>query len=276
MTKKNKVYQLALFGNPVSHSLSPQIHQLFAKQFDIQINYQLIKVTNEEFLRAVMDFFNSSGTGANVTLPLKEEALTIPNNISNIANKAQAINTFYLTGKNEISGDNTDGIGFINDLSHRCHFDCKDRRILILGAGGATKGIVPEIMLQNPKELIIANRSIEKAKNIAQRNNAQALTLIELEHLETKFDLVVHASSLGYQGESLKFRKQQIHASSICYDLSYGQIAQPFLHLARSLGIKHNYDGIGMLIEQAAVSFQRWFNKKPNTAGIIKRLKLKP
>jgi len=262
---ENKVYELALFGDPVSHSLSPQIHQQFASQFDLKINYQLMKVTSDEFSQAVAQFFKSGGHGANITLPHKQQALNIINTISTRANQAQAVNTVFLNNESELCADNTDGIGFIRDLNNRCHFNCSNKKILILGAGGATQGIVPEIMRQNPKKLLIANRSIEKAQQIAHYANSYAVTFAELAKIEDKFDLVIHASSLGHQGKTLKFFQHQVKANTICYDLSYAHAAQAFIDYSKSMLINHTYDGLGMLIEQAACSFKRWFGLKPKT-----------
>ena len=272
---KNKVYELALFGDPVSHSLSPQIHQQFASQFDLKINYQLMKVTSDEFPQAVAQFFKSGGHGANITLPHKQQALNIVNNKSVRAKRAQAVNTVFLNKQSEICADNTDGIGFIQDLNNRCHFNCNDKKILILGAGGATQGIVPEIMRQNPKKLLIANRSIEKAQQITHYENSYAVTFAELAKIEDKFDLIIHASSLGHQGKTLKFFQHQVKASTICYDLSYAHAAQAFIDYSKSMQVADCYDGLGMLIEQAACAFEIWFKHKPDTQLIAKKLLVK-
>ncbi|MBL4773154.1 MAG: shikimate dehydrogenase [Alcanivoracaceae bacterium] len=273
--KSDKVYQLALFGDPVSHSLSPKIHHNFAQQFDLNIDYQLFKVSTDEFHHAVINFFSSGGHGANVTLPHKQQALNISNNISKVAQQALAVNTLFLNDTSEIYADNTDGIGFINDLNNRCHLNCKDKKILMLGAGGATQGIVPEIILQSPNMLVIANRSIEKAKQIAQYGNSQAVRLSELEKIEDKFDLIIHASSLGHQGQTLKFFQHQTKTNTICYDLSYGEAANAFIEYSQSMLINQTYDGLGMLIEQAACSFEVWFGLKPDTQSLTKSLIVK-
>ncbi|MBL4660777.1 MAG: shikimate dehydrogenase [Alcanivoracaceae bacterium] len=272
---KNKVYELALFGDPVSHSLSPQIHQQFARQFDLKINYQLIKVTADEFPLAVTQFFESGGHGANITLPHKQQALAVANNISIRAKQAQAVNTLFRNNESEICADNTDGIGFIGDLENRCHFNCRDKKILILAAGGATQGIVPEIMRQNPMKLFIANRSIEKAQQICSYENSYAVTFKQLAKIEDKFDLIIHASSLGHQGKTLKFFQHQVKANTICYDLSYAHAAQAFIDFSKSMLVADCYAGLGMLIEQAACAFEKWFNLKPDTQLIAKTLMVK-
>jgi shikimate dehydrogenase len=263
--KKNKPYQLALFGHPVSHSLSPKIHQQFAEQFNLAINYRLIDCKKVEFVKTVKSFFNEGGHGANVTLPYKNDALEIVNGMSRRAEQAQAINTLSINKKDDLHGDNTDGIGFINDLSKRCHFDCKGKKILILGAGGATQGIVPVIMQEKPSKIVIVNRTLKKAQNICQFENSRAMTFSQLKNISENFDLIIHSSSLGHQDRCLEFLPIHIHDKTISYDLSYGKTAEPFLKFSHTAGISLVYDGYGMLIEQAACSFEKWFDLRPVT-----------
>ncbi|MCB1593968.1 MAG: shikimate dehydrogenase [Xanthomonadales bacterium] len=267
----SKTFKLALFGNPVSHSLSPKIHQNFAEQFDLKIQYDLIQVESENLHQTVIDFSKNGGHGANVTLPHKQQVIDSIENISETAKQAHAVNTLYLDVEGQICGENTDGIGFINDLSNRCHIDCNGKNILILGAGGAAQGIVPEIMKNKPKSLVITNRSIEKAEKIAVSNNSKAMTFEQLKDFNQSFDLIIHASSLGHKGQTLKFKQQHIHSKTQGYDLSYGKAAQPFLDFCDSMKIQ-SYDGIGMLIEQAAAAFEIWFGVKPETHTIFQKL----
>ena len=271
--QKNKVYKLALFGNPVSHSLSPQIHQQFAQQFGLKIEYELIRVTsNSKLKKAVKGFFGSGGIGANITLPYKSNACKIVNNISEINKKFEVINTLYLNEKTEIFGENTDGIGFIRDLYNRCGFNCENKKILILGAGGASCGVIPEIIQQNPKKLLIANRTIEKAQRIANNLNSFAVTFEALEKLKDTFDLIIHASSLGHQGQTLKFHQHHVSNETICYDLSYATAAKAFVKFCDAMGVQNVHDGMGMLIEQAACSFNIWFDLLPETNSIKEKL----
>lgn len=265
---KNKVYQLALFGHPVHHSLSPQIHQQFAQQFDLSIVYDLIDVLEVDLEDRVLKFFKDGGYGANVTLPHKQAVMNCIERSSDLARQAGAVNTLYRDDKKVLNGDNTDGIGFINDLSKRCGFDCKDKKILILGAGGATQGIVPAILLNSPRQIVIANRSVEKAEKIATHNCCQAISFDELNELDESFDLIIHSSSLGHQGKTLKFLPKHFHDETLCYDLSYAKAAEPFLEFCHSIGVQSTYDGLGMLIEQAACSFNLWFGLKPYTEKI--------
>ena len=258
-------HTLALFGHPVKHSLSPLIHQQFARQFDLKIEYLLIDVEAEDFLQEMIAFFHAGGTGANVTLPHKQQAINIVTHVSELAKKADAVNTLYLNEALEICGDNTDGKGFISDLNKRCDFNVLDKRVLILGAGGATQGIVPVLMGQKPIELIIANRTLSKAEKIAIYKNSKAVDFEQLHNSSRAFDLIIHSSSLGHQGKSLQFEKYHCHENTLCYDLSYGKAALPFLNLASRLGVTRRYDGSGMLIEQAALSFEIWFGLKPET-----------
>jgi shikimate dehydrogenase len=263
-----KTHNLALFGHPVKHSLSPLIHQQFSRQFGIIIDYQLIDVEPEDFLQRMVEFFHTGGKGANVTLPHKQQVSQMVTHLSDTARIRKAVNTLSLNQKFEICGDNTDGAGFISDLDKRCHLNLNNKNILILGAGGATQGIVPSIMEQNPSQLVIANRTLSKAENIAIYANSKAIDFDHLSYMPQVFDLIVHSSSLGHQGETLVFDKKHCHETTICYDLSYGKAAIPFLNLASSLGVTKKYDGIGMLIEQAALSFEIWFGLKPDTKNI--------
>ena len=267
----SKVHKLALFGSPVKHSLSPQIHQEFASQFGLSIDYELIEVNDEELAKQVSLFFSQGGVGANVTLPHKKNIFEVVDKISERAMEAQAINTLYCDD-DHLCGANTDGIGFVTDLSKRCQFDCQNKNILILGAGGATAGIIPSLLQQTPKKIIIANRSIEKAIKIAQHKKTKAISLNDLEKLNQSFDLVIHTSSLGHKGKTISFTRQHIKKNTVCYDLSYAKAAEPFITLANQLGITSIYDGIGMLVEQAACSFDIWFAKKPDTTQIIQNL----
>jgi len=270
---KNKSYQLALFGDPVHHSLSPEIHQHFAQQFDISINYRLIAVKKEQLQEAVQEFFQSQGHGANVTLPHKQNVMEFVHELSDLAQQAQAVNTLY-KDERQIIGDNTDGVGFVCDLKQRCQFSCVHKKILILGAGGATQGIVPALMSQNPNKVVIVNRTLAKAENIATYPNSLAVDFVQLQDLNESFDLIVHSSSLGHQGKTLKFYPQHRHEQTIAYDLSYGAAAQAFIEHCQSLNITQVHDGLGMLIEQAALSFKLWFKLKPETYDLFKsRLK---
>jgi len=269
----NNAHKLALFGDPVQHSLSPQIHQQFANQFDFEIDYQLIQVTDSELSDAVKLFFAKGGIGANITLPHKQNVMDCVEQLSDIAKQAQAVNTLYLND-NLLCGDNTDGMGFIQDLTHRHGFDFNQKSALILGAGGATQGIVPAIMQQNPDKLVIANRSIEKAQKLCINNNSQAINLEDLKKLEYKFDIIIHASSLGHQGKTLKFLPQHAHNNTIAYDLSYGKPAQAFMDYCKCMMLNNIHDGLGMLVEQAAFSFRKWFVLQPSTNEVYQSLKV--
>lgn len=269
----SQLYKLALFGDPVSHSLSPQIHQNFADQFGLTIDYQLIQVSDIEFPKAVTDFFISGGIGANITLPHKSLGLFVVDKIKNSARMAHAVNTLYKNKNSEISGSNTDGKGFVKDIAKRHGFNFKGKSVLILGAGGATQGIVPAILNKKPSSVTIANRSKDKAQMICKAKNTYALSLEELIDSKQQFDLIIHASSLGHQGKTLTFETHHIHENTMAYDLSYGQAALPFIEHCHSQSVQNINDGLGMLVEQAAYSFKKWFGLKPKTNEIYQLLK---
>ncbi|MFK8011372.1 MAG: shikimate dehydrogenase [Marinicellaceae bacterium] len=269
---KNKTHKLALFGNPVKHSLSPLIHSQFAEQFELAIDYQLIQVDENKLQDAVLDFFDAGGLGANVTLPHKSLALSVVDRVTKISKLSQAVNTIYHNNKSLLCGDNTDGKGFVKDIKKRLGFKIKNKSILILGAGGATQGIVPAIMKQQPKHISVANRNFEKAKKICVFKNTHAITFDELEAIKRSYDLIIHASSLGHRGKTLKFQCQHVHDKTIGYDLSYGKAAKPFMEFCDSMSLSHVNDGLGMLVEQAAFAFKRWFDVMPETQKIYQSI----
>ena len=246
----------AIFGNPVSHSLSPVIHALFAKQFDLKIYYEKICVVENKFHIAVKNFRTQQGWGANVTAPFKQDAFRFVDQRTSRAKIAGAVNT--LVWKNNICiGDNTDGIGFIRDLKKQFG-EIKNKNILILGAGGAAQGILNNIILEKPRKIFLTNRT--------QKNKNKLMSQFKIEPCsfdETKIDLIINATSADFP--SLKNLLSSIDLNNTFgYDLNYGQRHEAFLKLGLSC-----CNGLGMLIEQAAESFYVWRNVRPNTQPIF-------
>lgn len=254
------IYQLALFGHPVMHSLSPQIHQEFARQFNLEIQYSLIDVSTEKLHHKVQDFFAQGGHGANITVPHKQSAMSLPDQLTNRAQQAGAVNTIFKKN-DQLWGDNTDGEGLINDLREK-NIKLSNQRILIVGAGGAVQGVLPSLLKAQPSAIYIHNRSQQKAQKLAaQSKHCHVLTSSES---TAAFDLVINGTSLGHAGQSPKLFPEWINSNTIVYDLSYGKAAEPFLKQSHTLGAEKLYDGIGMLHHQAALSFYQWFKHKPN------------
>lgn len=252
-------FQLALFGHPVKHSLSPQIQQNFAQQFNLKINYQLIDVRGDQLIQKVHEFFDQGGHGANITVPHKQSIMTVTDHLTERAQQAGAVNTLFKK-KQQLWGDNTDGAGLLNDFNDK-NISIKNKRILIIGAGGAVQGVLPNMVQSQPKSIHISNRTLKKAEKLAQSSNlCHALSDTPI---NTSFDVIINATSLGHQGQSPDLEPEWLSLNTIAYDLSYGAAAQPFLTKCKSMGIQQSYDGIGMLHHQAALAFALWFNHIP-------------
>lgn len=261
-----------LFGNPVSHSLSPQIHTLFAQQFDLTLSYTTQKVETEDFLNALEQFRIQGGRGANITVPLKEIAYTLCQHKSTQAQRAQAVNTLYWDKDNQLCGDNTDGIGLVKDLKNNYHQILENKNILILGAGGAARGIIPALLDENPKRIYISNRTPLRAKDLIKDFNTPKLELLAYEKLneplEISFDFIINATSLSLEHKSLPLHPS-IMKDHFAYDFVYNlEYPTAFIQQAREHKAKQAHDGLGMLIEQAAESFYLWHQKKPNTQPV--------
>ncbi|MCX7544466.1 shikimate dehydrogenase [Marinicella gelatinilytica] len=253
------IYPLALFGHPVKHSLSPQIHQAFARQFDLDIQYQLIDVSSDKLHQRVHQFFAQGGHGANITVPHKQAVMAVADHLTERAQQAGAVNTLFIKNQ-QLWGDNTDGEGLLNDFKEK-HINLANQRILIIGAGGAVQGILPNLVKSQPESIHINNRTRSKADVLAQFSTL-CYVLNDID-TSTTFDVIINGTSIGHQGNSPEIKPQWLHPNTIAYDLSYGTAAEPFLNKAKSLGIQQTHDGLGMLHHQAALSFQRWFGKKP-------------
>ncbi|MCF6301331.1 MAG: shikimate dehydrogenase [Proteobacteria bacterium] len=260
---KNNRYQLALFGQPVKHSQSPEIHTAFAKQFNLKIDYHLIESDALHLQIKVRDFFLDGGTGANVTIPHKSLIMDMLDEISVNAEAAGAINT--IINKNGLLyGENTDGTGFVTDIQNHRHFSLSNKKILIIGAGGATKGILPAIIKHRPKYIHISNRTISKAEQLChQHTGCDVISPEVLKSSKYSYDLIINSTSMGHEGQTPELFINTINADTIAYDLSYGKAAQVFIQQTQKMGIKKAYDGYGMLQAQAAHSFKLWFGKMP-------------
>jgi shikimate dehydrogenase len=264
----------AVIGHPIAHSKSPIIHQLFAEQTGQSISYEAIDVPPEEFDDAIKTFFANSGHGLNVTVPHKARAMELMDQLTPAAKLAGAVNTITSLPNGKLEGDNTDGIGLIADLRDNLRIELMDSSILILGAGGATRGIVPPLLEQIPAELLIANRTVENARGIANAfadlGNLNACGFQDLE--DRKFHLIINATSAGLQGELPPFPESIVDSDTVCYDLAYSMRDTPFIAWAKQHGCTRAYQGWGMLVEQAAESFTIWRNVRPETVPVRAQL----
>jgi shikimate dehydrogenase len=261
----------AVFGQPVGHSLSPRIHRQFAEQTRQSLSYEAIEVAPEQFATTVAEFFASGGCGLNITVPHKLSAFALAGRLSARAQRAGAINTLLTEpGGRVLVGENTDGAGLVRDLLFNLKAGVEGQRVLILGAGGATRGILGPLLDLKPRELCIANRSPERASVLthlfADLGPVRAATLAEL--AGTQWDLILNATSASLSGELPQLSAALLGPACLCYDLAYGKGATAFMRWAQQHGAARTASGLGMLIEQAAEAFQIWRGVRPDTGPV--------
>jgi shikimate dehydrogenase len=259
MVESVKKYQLGLFGHPVKHSRSPQIHIEFGKQFGIELDYKLIDVKAAE-LPDVFSQWIKTAQGCNITVPHKNNIMPLLDHYTERAHQAQAVNTVFWQD-DQLWGDNTDGDGLVLDLKNK-NLPLNDAVVLIIGAGGATQGIIPSLLNQGIQHIDINNRDREKANRLVAQINSNRCDVADLK-MQLPYDIIIHATSMGHQGLCPELKAHWFHQNTVAYDLSYGTAAEPFLIAARAHGAKQAYDGLGMLYGQAALAFEIWFGIKP-------------
>ncbi len=263
-------------GYPVSHSRSPVIHRLFALQTQQSLQYELLQVAPEKLETAVRQFQRTGGKGLNITAPHKAAVAKLVDTISERANTAGAVNTVsFVDG--EIRGDNTDGIGLLRDLVVNLNVNLENKNILILGAGGSTRGIVGPLLEMEPAHIRIANRTLSKAQALEQHfGRYGSVSACRFNNVPTddRYDLIINATSAGVKGEAPPYPGEAIQADTFCYDLSYGLTPTPFSVWALEQGAARSVMGWGMLVEQAAESFHIWRDVMPDTAPVLKQMKI--
>ncbi len=266
--------QYAVFGNPINHSKSPQIHKQFAHQTGQSLNYSAQQVPTEQFDYAVDHFFQQGGAGLNCTVPLKELAWKKADVLTESARLAQAVNTLIKLENGEIKGDNTDGKGLVKDITENHQLSLSNKQILILGAGGATRGIMASIMLLSPETLYVANRAVSKALQIAEQfSELSQIQVVSYEQLSgLHFDLILNATSASLTGQLPPLPDGLLAAGGSCYDLAYANEDTAFVRWGKQQQAHKSLDGLGMLVEQAAAAFFLWRGVFPETAPVIQRL----
>ena len=265
-----------VMGYPVSHSRSPVIHRLFALQTNQELQYELLQVAPDKLETAVRQFQRTGGKGLNITVPHKSGVVKLCDHLSERANTAGAVNTLTFRD-GEIHGDNTDGIGLLRDLVINLGITIEGASILILGAGGATRGIVGPLLEMQPASLRIANRTIDKADVLADHfSKAGPVSACRFDAVPVAetYDLIINATSAGVKGEAPPYPSAAVSSDTLCYDLSYGLKATPFSEWARDHGAERSVMGWGMLVEQAAESFNIWRGVRPDTAPVLKQMKI--
>ena len=271
-----KVDDYAVIGNPISHSKSPSIHALFAEQTQQSILYTAMHVDVGGFSQAVGNFAAAGGKGLNITVPFKQEAWALVNERSERAERAGAVNTIKIDN-DHLYGDNTDGVGLVNDLTLNNGIDLSGKNILLMGAGGAARGVLIPLLKEKPASLFIANRTPDKAKDLAEdfadSGNIQGGGYESL--ADKQFDIVINATAASLQGELPPLPDTLLNDNASCYDMMYAAEPTPFMQWASSHNASKVLDGLGMLVEQAAESFYIWRNVKPETKSVIEKLRKK-
>jgi shikimate dehydrogenase len=272
MTEQKK---FAVFGNPIKQSKSPIIHGLFADQFGLQIQYRSVRVELDAFVQAATNFFDGGGTGLNVTVPFKGEAFDYADRLSDRALRAGAVNTLTRAEDGAIEGDNTDGIGLVRDMVVNLGWAVQGLRVLLLGAGGAARGILEPLLRERPTELMVVNRTPARARQLAAEFaeigpvEGGAYDLIN----GRQFDLIINATSAGLSGEVPALPGSILTERSCCYDLVYGAQPTPFMRWSAHHAAWAVADGLGMLVEQAAQSFYIWHTVRPETRPVINQVR---
>lgn len=264
----------AVIGYPVAHSWSPFIHGLFAKQLGHSISYSRLEVSPEELTDRVVEFFAADGKGLNVTLPHKQAACLIARERTPRAEMAGAVNTLALRSDG-VFGDNTDGAGLIADLARNLSFELRGTRVLLLGAGGAARGVLGPLLEADPEYLEIANRNEERARELAREfSTLGAVHGCGFDSIsDSTFDLVLNATSASLQDTIPPIPPGVIGPTTLCYDMAYGKGDTAFTRWSKSAGAGRAETGWGMLVEQAAESFLVWRGVKPDTAPVIAAVK---
>ena len=260
----------AVMGYPIGHSRSPEIHARFAAQTSLDLEYRRIEVRPGSLASAVENFRADGGRGCNVTVPLKEEAAELSDELGPEAGRAGAVNTLTLDAGGRMRGDNTDGTGLVRHLRTNLGVELAGARVLIIGAGGAVRGILPALLAEGAGETIVFNRTQERARELARRfNSLGAIRVAESGNPELPaVDLVINASSAGISGEPPGLDPVMARGA-LCMDLAYGRAAEPFLAWAREGAARAAHDGWGMLVEQAAESFRIWYGTHPDTTELL-------
>lgn len=265
----------AVFGNPVAHSKSPLIHARFAEQTGQQLIYTAERIEEAEFETAVENFLRGEGRGLNITVPFKERAWALAQWRSDRAELAGAVNTLYRLENGRIAGDNTDGIGLVRDLAENNRIPLQAARVLVLGAGGAVRGVLQPLLAAGVASVLIANRTTARAEELARHfSGSVPVSGCGFEQIPAEpFDLIINGTSASLQGELPPVPEAAIGPHTACYDMMYGADPTPFCLWAEQLGAGQVMDGLGMLVEQAAESFRIWRGVRPSTLPVITELR---
>ncbi|MBD1552905.1 shikimate dehydrogenase [Pseudomonas typographi] len=264
-----------VFGNPIGHSKSPTIHRLFAEQAGQQLEYRTQVAPLGGFGECAREFFQAGGLGANVTVPFKEDAYRFCDELTLRAQRAGAVNMLSRQGDGGVRGDNTDGEGLVRDLTANAGLPLAGKRILLLGAGGAARGVLEPLLEEAPAQVVLANRTLEKAQRLVEAfAELGPLRASAFAELAGPFDVIINATAASLAGEIPPVAASLIEPGrTACYDMMYGKAPTPFCHWATEHGAVKALDGLGMLVEQAAVAFRYWRGVEVDTAPVLANLR---
>ena len=269
-----------MVGWPVTHSKSPLIHRLFAGQTKQVLRYEAMEVPPAELAATIQQFQREGGRGLNITLPFKGDALALCDTQSVIVSQTRSVNTLIFDSRGCCHGDSTDGIGLLHDLEQNLHICLHGKRILLLGAGGAVRAILPPLLERTPAQILIANRTVLRAEQLVATCKTDP-TLVQARSLESlltnnpgQFDIIINGTSLGLDGDMPKLPAGLLAEDGCCYDLAYADTPTAFVEWGRKQGAVVSCDGLGMLVEQAAKSFYLWRGvHPPDTRAVIDELR---
>ena len=267
----------AVVGNPISHSKSPRIHSLFASETGEPVEYTAIQAPLDDFAGTVRQFFERGGKGLNVTVPFKEDAWKLADRRTERAENAGAANTLYLDDEGRLTADNTDGCGIVRDLVVNHGVVLGQARILVLGAGGAVRGVLGPILAEHPAAITIANRTVAKADALVKLfkpvAGETALSACGFEQPREPFDVIINGTSASLQGDLPPLSPEVLGEQTVVYDMMYSLQTTTFNQWALEQGAQNVHDGLGMLVEQAAESFRIWRGISPATRPVIEELR---
>lgn len=264
----------AVMGNPIKHSKSPQIHKAFADQTDQRMTYTSMLVPEAEFEDSVRHFFADGGKGLNITVPFKLRAFDLADELTERAQRAKAVNTLWQAADGRIVGDNTDGVGMVRDIMHNHDGRIAGKKILIVGAGGAVRGVLAPVLAENPALLVLTNRTFDKAFQLAQEfDDLGRIEAVHMNQLSGPFDWIINGTAASLQGDVPNLPESVLGEHTRVYDMMYGKEITPFNAWALDNGAEKAFDGLGMLVEQAAESFRKWRGVMPSTPTVISDLR---
>lgn len=264
--------QLAVLGNPVEHSRSPEIHDLFGAQCGVELDYIKVLVPTGKFTQTADDFLQT-GIGFNVTVPCKQDAYHYVDHLDEAARQGQAVNTVSRDQDGRLLGSNTDGAGLVSDMTRNLGWSLTGARILVVGAGGAVAGVLPALLSDNPAAIHIYNRTPEKAQQLVSHLGQAQVEAVEKSQLQDAYDIVINGTSASLAGHLPDLPAQVLDKNSRCYDMVYAAHTTAFNAWCEQQADCETADGLGMLVEQAALSFSIWFDRKVDTGPVLESLR---